>query len=700
MAVETTRPLPAASMRRARNPAGVRFAVWLLHMALPLLGLWLVLGVPELDARWEHHQGHFWLVLGVAAVNVGLAVQMSEATRRRADLRLFLVSLAFLSSAGFLFLHAIATPGVLVEDSNAGFTVASQVGLFLAGAFGLASAVEFSPARAAALMRHQNWLRGGLLALFVAWAAISLAELPPLDRPLTEQASAAALRWLAFGGITLFGAAALGYFRLYRRRPAVMLLSVLTAFTVLAEAMVAIALARNWQISWWEWHALMAFGFGFVAYSAYVRYRVEGGASGLFRGIYLAETVAQIEGEYRTALETVVESLQAGGNGQNPRVALADRFGLTEGQLDVLRQAAETVGRERDENRRLAALVAVGHEARVILDEHELLRKAVSITRTALAPDVVRVGVLGEGVLHFPPDLGGLEVDSGEQHADAAEVLRTLAASEITDDTATTLLLPLTVKGHAAGVLEVRRRHGKFAESDRWVLESLASQLSSAVENARLYRELDGLFRQYMSPKVATALLADPAQARLGGTVAEVTVLFADLRGFTPFSERNTPADVVALLNRYFGLAVPCVLAEGGTVVQFVGDAIMALFNAPVPQPDHAIRAARAALAMQREIETVTAGEADLPRFRVGINTGPALVGNIGSTEMRNFTAIGDTVNLAARLEASAEVGRVVIGEATYLILGGQAIVTPLGEMQLKGKSLPVPAFELHGLVS
>jgi class 3 adenylate cyclase len=203
-----------------------------------------------------------------------------------------------------------------------------------------------------------------------------------------------------------------------------------------------------------------------------------------------------------------------------------------------------------------------------------------------------------------------------------------------------------------------------------------------------------------MSPQVATALLADPGQARLGGTLAEVTVLFADLRGFTPFSERNTPADVVALLNRYFGLAVPCVLAEGGTVVQFVGDAIMALFNAPVPQPDHALRAARAGLTMQREIEKVTAGDPDLPRFRVGINTGPALVGNIGSTEMRNFTAIGDTVNLAARLETSAEVGRVVIGQATYVLLGGQAIVTPLGEMQLKGKSLPVPAFELHGLVS
>ena len=102
-----------------------------------------------------------------------------------------------------------------------------------------------------------------------------------------------------------------------------------------------------------------------------------------------------------------------------------------------------------------------------------------------------------------------------------------------------------------------------------------------------------------MSPDVATALLADPTQAALGEEVAEVTVLFADLRGFTPFSERTTPDRVVAMLNQYFGRAVPVLLANGGTVVQFVGDAVMALFNAPARQPDHALRAARAALGMQ-----------------------------------------------------------------------------------------------------
>jgi class 3 adenylate cyclase len=260
------------------------------------------------------------------------------------------------------------------------------------------------------------------------------------------------------------------------------------------------------------------------------------------------------------------------------------------------------------------------------------------------------------------------------------------------------VVLPLTVKDRAAGVLEVRRHGAGFAERDRWLLRSLASQLSIALENARLYRQLDALFRSYMSPQVATALLADPSQAGLGGAIVEVTVLFADLQGFTSFAEASSPEAVVAMLNEYYGMAVPLVLGEGGTVVQFVGDALMAVFNAPVRQPDHALRAARAALALQRAVERVAADRPGWPHFRVGINTGPALVGNIGSPEIRNFTAIGDTTNLAARLETAARPGQVVIGEATYRQIREVAAVEPLGSLTVKGKREPVRAYSLTGL--
>jgi class 3 adenylate cyclase len=140
------------------------------------------------------------------------------------------------------------------------------------------------------------------------------------------------------------------------------------------------------------------------------------------------------------------------------------------------------------------------------------------------------------------------------------------------------------------------------------------------------------------------------------------------------------------------------VLADGGTIVQFAGDAMVAIWNAPVRQPDHALRAARVALGMQRATARL-AEDPDRPRFRVGLNTGPALVGNIGGAELQSFTAIGDAVNLAARLQTFAPPGSVVMGERTYELIADLVEVRPLGTPELKGKSVPVEVFELLGLV-
>jgi class 3 adenylate cyclase len=699
--------MAAAIPRRA----ALRVAVWAFHLILPLAGLWLLLAQPHFDVMLEHHLVHFMLVVAVAAVNVALGVRMSEVSRNRGDARLFLVSLVFLSSAGFLLLHALATPQVLLYGRNAGFAIATPVGLLLAALFAALSSLDWTPERADALLRRQALLRGGLAAVMVAWAVVSLSGLPPLDAPLPEDASRGPLTVLAVAGLVLYTMATARYWRLYRRRPSVILIAILTAFALLAEAMVAVALARNWHASWWEWHLLMAFAFAFVYYSAHVQYAREGSWTSLFRGIYLQETIEQVRREHAVALEALVEAMRhpQGDGAARPvgRVVadLADRFDLTEGQAHVLERAAEALLAEREQIQRLRALVAVGAEARVIVDERRLLERGVELTGQALRPDTLRVGLVEGEQLVFPSSMRAGSwpdpPDGGEQPAngDPAVALTSLEPVEQAEGPGGRLVLPLTVKGRPAGVLDVRRSDGPFAERDRWLLQALASQLSIGLENARLYRQLDGLFRQYMSPDVATALLADPTQAALGGDVAEVTVLFADLRGFTPFSEQTTPHQVVAMLNQYFGRAVPVLLANGGTVVQFVGDAVMALFNAPARQPDHALRAARAALGMQAAIEAVAERRPDWPRFRVGVNTGPALIGNIGSDELRNFTAIGDTVNLAARLEQEvAEAGQVVVGPATHEAIKHLAIARPLDPIEIRGKRRPVACWVLEGL--
>jgi class 3 adenylate cyclase len=545
-----------------------------------------------------------------------------------------------------------------------------------------------------------------VIALLAAWAAVSLLEWPPLDEPLTAEETRGPLIGLSIAGGALYGIAALRYYLVYRRRPAVMLIGIITAFALLTESMVAQAIARNWHASWWEWHILMTVGFVFVAYSAAVHYRREGALTGLFRSVSLEETVRRVREDYNAALESLTSLVgayrdRAEATDDTPVGPIAarvgERFGLSPGQVEVLERAAGSLAGEREQVQRLTALVAIGHESSVVLDERELLGRAVTLIGDAFRHDSLRIGLLEAGALHFPQDLSTSA--DGFAHGIAGRALEAMEPVQTRENGGTQIALPLDVKGLPAGVLEFHRAQGSVSERDTWLLRSLASQLSIALENVRLYRDIDGLFRQYMSSNVATVLLADPGQAALGGAITEVTVLFADLRDYTAFSESSTPQAVVAMLNSYYGIAAPIVLAEGGTIDKFVGDAMMAVFNAPVAQPDHAMRAARAALAVQNAVGQFARDHPDWPRFRVGINTGPALVGNIGSDEIRNFTAIGDAVNVAARLEASGAAGEVIIGAETFNRIRDAAVVDVLQPVEAKGKREAVEAYRLKALI-
>ncbi|HSC49664.1 MAG TPA: hypothetical protein VLD16_05305, partial [Gaiellaceae bacterium] len=245
-----------------------------------------MLAHPAADATWENHPAHFWLVLGAAAVNVARGYTVGLAARRRRDARLLLVSLAFVSAAGFLGLHALATPGVLI-GKNAGFELATPVGLALAGLFAAASGLPLMPRAAERVLRFAWLLVGGLSALLAAWAIVSLAEVAPLAGELGAEQLDGRQTALAAAGVVLYAAAALGYFRLYRRRQTQFLLVVAVAFALLAEAMLVIVWARNWRVSWWEWHLLMLVAFVAIAVAARTEWHEE-----RFSPLYLDETLA------------------------------------------------------------------------------------------------------------------------------------------------------------------------------------------------------------------------------------------------------------------------------------------------------------------------------------------------------------------------------------------------------------------------
>jgi adenylate cyclase len=439
---------------------------WIAVVALPAALFAVLLARPRIDSVWESHPAHFWTVLTAAAASVAVGWAVSSAGRRRRDARLFLISLACLSSAGFLGLHALATPGVLL-GKNAGFELATPIGLVLASAFAAASSVELGPRAAARVLRVAPSALGGLALLVVAWGAVSLAELRPLDAPLAKEQLDGWQLSLAGVGVAFYSLAAAGYLRLYRRRGARFVIAVTVAFALLAEAMIVIAWARSWHASWWEWHLLMLASFLLIAESARTEWHEE-----RFSALYLDQTLA----------------------------------------------------------------------------------------------------------------------------------------------------------------------------------------------GAR-----------------------------------DVSVLLADLSGFTSFSERNDPEDVTAMLNAYFGAIIPLMERERGEVHQIVGDELMVIFNKQGDTPDHPRRAARSALTLGRTADRVA--RADWPRFRVGVNSGTALAAVVGgATGHRKHGVVGDAVNVAARLEQAAAPATIVIGAETHSRLPPEAVAERLPPLSVKGKAEPLEAYRLHAL--
>jgi adenylate cyclase len=247
-----------------------------------------------------------------------------------------------------------------------------------------------------------------------------------------------------------------------------------------------------------------------------------------------------------------------------------------------------------------------------------------------------------------------------------------------------------------------------FNENDLEMLTALANYAAVAVERARLNQKIQAEEKKrerlgrFLSPQVASRILAasDTQASTLGEPeVREVSVLFADISGFTTVSEKMSPSAVALLLNDYLSRMTDVIFKHEGTLDKYMGDGIMAVFGAPLDMPDHAVRAIKAALEMQDRLAEWNAERREGPelRVRMGINSGKAVAGEIGSVSKMEYTVLGDTVNTASRLESGvATPGTVVVGERTREIAGDAFEFQPLGSFSLKGKEMQVEAFEVR----
>ena len=233
--------------------------------------------------------------------------------------------------------------------------------------------------------------------------------------------------------------------------------------------------------------------------------------------------------------------------------------------------------------------------------------------------------------------------------------------------------------------------------------------LDDHTEHERLDRErrqasaererIEGIFKTYMAPAVFREVLRQGAEhSGIGGDRRTLTVLFADIRGFTGLSEKLPPEQVVEILNGYLAAATDVIFEHEGTIDKFIGDAIMALFGAPVPMENHALQAVRAALAMQRRFAETPPRQGQRASFGVGINTGQGIVGSIGAPQLMSYTVIGDVVNVSARLQGEARAGEVLITAETYQQVAQSVEAEELGSIYVKGRLAPVTMYKVTAL--
>ncbi len=291
------------------------------------------------------------------------------------------------------------------------------------------------------------------------------------------------------------------------------------------------------------------------------------------------------------------------------------------------------------------------------------------------------------------PDIVGRQLDKIIPSL-AADILPYLATMRETDEPIVDLEIRHTLPER--GSVDWRLNLSPLKDANQHT-QGVAIVLDDLTERKQLEAQRR-LFERMVSPAVIQQL--DPDSLKMEGKRTDITILFADIRGFTSYSEKQSPEKLVSVLNRYLAAAADAVLAEEGTVDKFLGDAVMAWYNAPVPQADHTLRAVRTALAIRGAIEKLYAElptEAHLS-FGVGIHYGEAVLGLIGTEKKLEYTAIGDSVNTTKRIQENSNKNQIMISEDAYKLVKKHIYVDKLDALQVKGKTNPIKVYEVLGL--
>jgi adenylate cyclase len=264
----------------------------------------------------------------------------------------------------------------------------------------------------------------------------------------------------------------------------------------------------------------------------------------------------------------------------------------------------------------------------------------------------------------------------------------------------TLLGVPILKDGRVIGTIGLGRREVRpFTAAEILLVSTFAEQAAIAIENARLVETIERQrteLARFVSPQIAALISSAEGEQLLAGHRRQITAVFADLRGFTHFSETAEPEELLGVLRAYHGAMGALVVEHGGTLEHFAGDGMLVFFNDPVPQEDHAQRAVTMAIAMRARFAELALGWHKLGYelgLGVGISTGYATLGRIGFEGRYDYAAIGNAVILASRLSTEAKAGQILLGQRTYAAVEDMIAVESAGELELKGISRPVPAY-------